>query len=55
MKQNIKSRWIKWSEALNIFCNKRISISLKYTFYKTIARHETMYGLECWILDRKIY
>lgn len=48
MKYIIKCGWTKWSELLNILCNKRIPIRSKSKFYKTLlVRAAMMYGSEC--------
>ena len=43
----IKAGWIKWRQASDILCDKRVSQKLKDKFYRTAIRPDMLYGAEC--------
>ena len=44
----IKAGWIKWRQASDILCDKRVPQKLKGKFYKTAIRPAMLYRAECW-------
>ena len=44
----IKAGWIKWRQASDILCDKRVPQKLKGKFYRTAIRSAMLYGAECW-------
>ena len=44
----IKAGWIKWRQASDILCDKRVPQKLKDKFYRTTIRLTMLYGAECW-------
>ena len=44
----IKAWWIKWRQASDILCDKRVSQKLKGKFYRTMIRPAMLYGAEYW-------
>ncbi|PHT72171.1 hypothetical protein T459_22956 [Capsicum annuum] len=44
----IKVRWMKWRLASGIFCDKKVPLRLKGTFYRVVIRSDLLYGAECW-------
>ena len=44
----IKAEWIKWRQASDILCDKRVPQKLKGKFYRTAIRPAMLYGAECW-------
>jgi hypothetical protein len=49
----IKARWMKWSQASGILCDKRVPQKLKRKFYRTAIRPAMLYGAECWPTKRR--
>ena len=44
----IKAGWIKWRQASDILCDKRVPQKLKSKFYRTAIRPAILYGAKCW-------
>ena len=43
----IKVGWIKWRQASDILCDKRVPQKLKGKFYRTTIKPAMLYGVEC--------
>ncbi|KAM3362933.1 hypothetical protein P3S68_017787 [Capsicum galapagoense] len=41
-------RWLKWSLASKILCDKKVPLKLKDKFYRVSIRSAMLYGAECW-------
>lgn len=54
MKRRIVCGWTKKKEATGVLCDKIIPIRLKDKFYWSVIRSAMLYGLECWLDDKKI-
>jgi hypothetical protein len=48
----IKVGWIKWREASEVLCDKRVPQKLKGKFYRMAIRPAMLYGVECWPTKR---
>jgi hypothetical protein len=44
----IKAGWMKWRQASDILCDKRVLQKLEDKFYRTAIRPVILYGAECW-------
>jgi hypothetical protein len=44
----IRAGWVKWRQAYDILCDKKVQNKLKGKFYRTTIRPTMMYGAECW-------
>ena len=44
----IKAGWIKWRQASDILCDKRVPQKLKGKFYRATIRPAILYGAEYW-------
>ena len=44
----ISAGWLKWRQASDILCDKRVPQKLKDKFYRTAIRPAMLYGAECW-------
>ena len=49
----IKAGWMKWRQASEILCDKRVPHKLKDKFYRTAIRPAMLYGAECWQTKRR--
>uniref|UniRef100_A0A453K593 Reverse transcriptase domain-containing protein n=1 Tax=Aegilops tauschii subsp. strangulata TaxID=200361 RepID=A0A453K593_AEGTS len=49
----IKAGWMKWRQASDILCDKRVPQKLKGKFYRTAVRPAMLYGAECWPTKRR--
>jgi hypothetical protein len=49
----IKASWLKWRQTSGIFCDPRVSLKLKDTFYRTVIRLAMLFGAECWPTKRR--
>ena len=43
----IKAGWMKWRQASDVLCDKRVPQKLKCKFYRTAIRPAMLYGAEC--------
>jgi hypothetical protein len=44
----IRDKWVKWKQASDILCNKKVLNKLKDKFYITAIRPVMMYDAEYW-------
>ena len=49
----IKAGWMKWRQASDVLCDKRVPQKLKGKFYRTAIRPAMLYGAECWPTKRR--
>ena len=49
----IKVGWMKWWQASDVLCDKRVPQKLKGKFYRTAIRPVILYGAECWPTKRR--
>ena len=49
----IKVGWIKWRQASDVLCDKRVPQKLKGKFYRKAIRPAMLYGVECWPTKRR--
>jgi hypothetical protein len=47
LSHRIKAGWLKWRQASGVLCDSRVSLELKYKFYRTAIRLTMLYGAEC--------
>jgi hypothetical protein len=45
----IRAGWMKWRQAYDILCVKKVLSKLKVKFYMMVIRLVMMYGVKCWI------
>ena len=50
----IKAGWMKWRQASDVLCDKRIPQKLKGKFYRTAIRPAMLYGAEYWPTKRHV-
>jgi hypothetical protein len=48
----IKVGWLKWCQASNVLCDRRVPLKLKSKFYRAVIRPAMLYGVECWPTKR---
>jgi hypothetical protein len=49
----IRAGWVKWRQAFDILCDKKVPNKLKDKFYRTTIRPTMMYGAGCWATKEK--
>ena len=49
----IKAGWMKWRQASDVLCDKRVPRKLKDKFYRTTIRPAMLYGAKCWPTKRR--
>jgi len=49
----IKAGWMKWRQASDVLCDKRVPQKLKGKFYRTAIGPAMLYGAECWPMKRR--
>jgi len=45
VKYRIKCGWMKWREAFGVLCDKRIPMTLKVKFYRSVMRPTMLYRI----------
>jgi hypothetical protein len=43
----IRTGWVKWRQASDILCGKKVQNKIKDKFYRATIRPTMMYGVEC--------
>ncbi|KAG2551901.1 hypothetical protein PVAP13_9KG445085 [Panicum virgatum] len=51
--ETISAGWLKWQQASDILCDKRVPQKLKSKFYRTTILPAMLYGAECWLTKRR--
>ncbi|KAJ1698835.1 hypothetical protein LUZ63_007347 [Rhynchospora breviuscula] len=49
----IRVGWVKWWQASDVLCDKKVPRKLKCKFYRTSIRLAMLYGTECWTTKRR--
>ena len=52
-RHRISAGWLKWRQASDILCDKRVPQKLKGKFYRTTIHPAILYGAECWPTKRR--
>jgi hypothetical protein len=47
VRHRISTSWLKWRQASEVLCDKRVPQKLKNKFYRTAIRPTMLYGAEC--------
>ncbi|GER38520.1 1-deoxy-D-xylulose 5-phosphate reductoisomerase [Striga asiatica] len=53
VRHRIAVDWLKWRQASNVLCDKRVPQRLKGKFYRTAICPAMLYGAECWPTKRQ--